>query len=287
MSAPLEPEIALALERAGLRARAARPLSTIAPERSGRSVFRIDLDEGPPLKARRLEDEATASRLFAIRRELPAAFAPALARHGRVLLEEWLEGDVIGDVCPSPATLAAAGALLGRLHARTKLLGEALHERCPTREWRERSETGLRELVAAGALAAPAADATRAALEQLDPGSAIFGLIHSDFCGENLLVDPAGRLRVIDNERLRVDALGFDLARSWYRWPLPRPAWERLREARAAALRFREPERDFAFWQRVVLLRSASLRLRIDPARAQVPLERLRELDASASRARG
>ena len=287
MNATLEPEVALALERAGLRARRVHALARNALAGSGRSRVRIELDAGPAIKARRLEDEATASRLFAIRQQLPDAFARVLARHGRVLLEEWIEGTELADACPAPATLAEAGALLGSLHARSKLLGEALHERRSTREWRERSEADLRWLVAAGALGAGEAEATHAALARLDPGSAVFGLVHSDFCGENLVIDAAGRLRVIDNERLRVDALGFDLARTWYRWPLPEPAWRLLRDARAAALPFAETASELAFWQRVVLIKSATLRLRSDPARAHVPLARLSGLARAPAAAAG
>jgi hypothetical protein len=285
MSEPLEPAIARALACAGLRARSVRPLATIQPAASGRAVYRIEVEAGRTIKARRLNDEATARRLFEIRRELPEGFAPAFGRHGCVLLEDWIEGDELGAACPSAAQLAEAGALLASLHARGAVAGEPVHARRSTHEWRERSEQDLQSLLGARALDADAADRTRAALEQLDPGSAIFGLVHSDFCGENMVVDRAGRLRVIDNERLRVDALGFDLARCWYRWALPPLGWQGVRSAYAAAMPFREALDQLAFWQRVVLVKSAALRLRLDPARAQVPLARVRTL-ASAPDAR-
>jgi aminoglycoside phosphotransferase (APT) family kinase protein len=278
LNEPLEPEIAIALERAGLRARSVRALSRIRPAASGRAVYRIDLEAGRTIKARRLNDEATARRLFEIRAELPTAFAPAFCQHGRVLLEEWIEGEELGDACPDAAQLAEAGALLAQLHARTTLAGEALHAWRSTRSWREQTEQGLASLVAAAALEARAGRGIGAALARLDPQRALVGLVHSDFCGENLLIDGSGRLRVIDNERLRVDALGFDLARSWYRWALPPPAWERFESAYAAALPFSEPLGNLAFWSLVAVVKSAVLRLRIDPERAHVPLTRLRAM---------
>ena len=198
-----------------------------------------------------------------------------------MLLEEWIDGAELGDGCPSAARIAEAGALLAGLHARTTLIGETLLERRDTQDWRARSEADLQSLTDASALDAAAADRIRAELEALDPRRALFGLIHSDFCGENMLIDGVGRLRVIDNERLRVDALGFDVARCWYRWSLPPAAWEDLRSAYAGALRCSEPLDAFAFWQRVVLVKSAALRQRIDPTRAHVPLDRLRELAAA------
>lgn len=286
MRPPLEPEIALALEHAGLRARSAQALATIDPAGSGRSVYRIELETGGTLKARCLNDEATARRLCEIRRELPAPFAPVRLRVGRVLLEDWIDGKPLGDACPSADQLAEAGALLAGLHARTTLAGEPLHEPRPTRDWRERTEIDLQRLVAEGALDGPCADRARAALERLDPQRAIFGLVHSDFCGENLLVDGEGRLRVIDNERLRVDVLGFDVARSRYRWSLPPHAWRDFQDAYAAALSFSEPLAALDFWGLVVLVKSAALRVRIDPARAHVPLERLRALAFDGPRTR-
>jgi thiamine kinase-like enzyme len=278
LNEPLEPEIANALERAGLRARSVRALARIQPAASGRAVYRIDLEAGCTIKARRLNDEATARRLFEIRRELPAAFAPAICRHGSVLLEEWIDGEELGDACPSNAQLAEAGALLAQLHARSELAGAALHAWSSTRDWREQSEQGLESLVAAEALDLQAARGIGAALARLDPQRALVGLVHSDFCGENMLIDGSGRLRVIDNERLRVDALGFDVGRSWYRWSLPPPAWEIFQSAYAARMPFSEPLENLGFWSLVVVVKSAVLRLRVDPARAQVPLTRLRAM---------
>ncbi len=278
MNEPLEPEIAIALERAGLRPRRVRALARIEPAASGRAVYRIDLEAGRSIKARRLNDEATARRLFEIRAELPAAFAPAFCRHGRVLLEDWIEGEELDDACPSDAQVAEAGALLAQLHARTALCGEALHAWRSTREWREQTELGLESLAASAALDPQAARGIGSALARLDPQRTLVGLVHSDFCGENMLIDGSGRLRVIDNERLRIDALGFDVARSWYRWALPAPAWEIFQSAYAAAMPFSEPLANLGFWSLVVVVKSAELRLRIDPARAHVPLSRLRAM---------
>lgn len=283
MSGPVEPEIAHALERAGLRARSVQPIARIRPAASGRSLYRIVLESGRSIKARRLDDETTARQLFEIRRELPVAFAPAFCRCGRVLLEDWIEGDELGDDCPSDAQLAEAGALLAQLHARPALAGEALLGWRSTHDWRKRTEQGLESLLAAEAIDAGAARAIGAALMRLDPQRAIVGLVHSDFCGENMVIDGAGRLRVIDNERLRVDALGFDLGRCWYRWGLPPRAWERFSSAYAAGLPLCEPLEHLGFWSLVVLVKSAVLRWQSDPERAHVPLGRLRALACAQS----
>jgi thiamine kinase-like enzyme len=275
---PLDREVAAALAHAGLRVRGFHSLSTIPFASTGRAAYRVDLETGRTIKARRVEDEKTARRLFEIRRDLPAAFAPAFDQHGTVLLEDWIEGEELGGACPSDAHVTDAAELLAQLHATEILAGHPMHERRSTTGWREETERGLRDIFAAGALRAWDAPMLRATLERLDPGTAIVGLVHTDFCGENMVVDRAGRLHVVDNERVSVDALGFDVGRTWYRWTLPSLAWERFRSTYAARMPFLEPLETLGFWSVVAVVKSAAIRLRWDRARAHVPLDRLRRM---------
>jgi aminoglycoside phosphotransferase (APT) family kinase protein len=194
-----------------------------------------------------------------------------------VLLEEWIEGETLG-ACPDGARLVEAAALLADLHATAHVAGRPVHERRGTQDWSAAADRGLHEILAAGEIDASSARRVRAAVARLDPGSATHGLVHSDFCGENLVVDRAGRLRVIDNERVRLAPLGFDLGRTWYRWSLPPRAWERFWNAYAARSAFRDPLDTLPFFRLVAVVKSAALRLRMDPTRAQDPLRRLREL---------
>lgn len=280
MSEPLDPEIAVALDRAGLRVRAFRRISKIRSPDARRSVYWIDLDSGHAIRARRVEDEETAHRLFEIRRDLPDAFAPAFACYGAVLLEDWIDGKELGDTPPSDAHLVDVGSLLAHLHATPTVAGHPVHQMGSTAAWRDKAEGGLREIFAASGLDKQTAGLIHGALERRDPGQAIFGLVHTDFCGENMIVDRMGRLRVVDNERIGIDALGFDLARTWYRWALPAPAWERLQSVYAARMPFAEPLQTFGFWSIVAVVHSAALRLRTDRARAYVPLDCLRRMAA-------
>ena len=280
MSQPLDPEIAIALDRAGLRARAFRRISRRRPVDARRSVYRIDLEPGHTIKARLVPDEETARRLFEICRDLPDAFARTLGCYGAVLLEDWIDGEELGDTPPSDAHLVEAGSLLAHLHGTPIVAGRPVHDMRSTAAWREKTEAGLWQIVAAGEIDEQDASAIRGALEQLDPGRAIFGLAHTDLCGENVVVDRAGRLRVVDNERVGIDALGFDVARTWYRWALPAPAWERLRSAYAARAPFTEPLETFDFWAIVAVVHSAAVRLQKDRTRAHVPLDRLRRMAA-------
>ena len=60
LNEPLEPEIAIALERAGLRARRVRALARIDPAASGRAVYRIDLEAGRTHQGAALERRGDA-----------------------------------------------------------------------------------------------------------------------------------------------------------------------------------------------------------------------------------
>jgi aminoglycoside phosphotransferase (APT) family kinase protein len=280
MNQVLDPEIAIALDCAGLCARAFGQISQMRPGDARRSVYRIDLDSGRVIKARLLPDEETARRLFEICRDLPDAFAPVLGCYGAVLLEEWIDGEKLGDTIPSDDQLVTAGSLLAQLHATPIVAGRPVHDRRSTVTWREKTEAGLRQVVAAGELEEQDTSLILGTLKRLDPRQAIFGLTHTDLCGENMVVDRAGRLRVVDNERVGIDALGFDLARAWYRWALPAPAWERLGSAYAARAPFTEPLETFDFWSIIAVVHSATVRVQKDRTRAHVPLDRLRRMAA-------
>jgi hypothetical protein len=269
--------IAEALGLAGLRAHAVVEITTIRFPTIRRHTYRVDLDSGETIKARCLEDDGSARRLFEIRQGLPDAFVPAFGCHGRVLLERWAEGRLLREARPRDAHLIEAGGLLAGLHAMRVGRGQAAPNES-TNAWRLRTESGLQTLVEAGALDADEADALGRGLVRDDPGHAALGLGHFDFCGENMLVDRAGRLRVFDNERVGVCFLGFDVARTWYRWDLPADAWAVFRKAYTSASGADGPFARLDFWRVAALVQSACLRLQVDPAYLAPPIEKLRRI---------
>jgi hypothetical protein len=278
MNPPLEPEVQAALQHAGIRPRSFVRISNLYPTGTERSTYRIEHDRGT-VKARRLEDKAIAQELTAFRSELPEAFAPVILRHGRVLIEAWIDGEALPGV-PGPHHLATAGALLADLHAQPRLGDQMLHGVCSTAHHHQLAQNRLRTVVAAGALGAEEAARLERALERWDPLRATLGLTHLDFCGENMVIDREGRLRVVDNERVRVDALGYDLARTWYRWALPAREWDAFCLAYTARLPFPSSLDSLRFWKIAAVIRSAELRLHAYPEQAGVPLKLLRVLAA-------
>ena len=126
--------------------------------------------------------------------------------------------------------------------------------------------------------ATPAAAQEAVALARRSaPATADWGLCHGDFCAENLLVVPALGLHVVDNETICELWQDYDLARTWYRWPMEALAFaaflDGYREHRQADTFLAH----FQFWAICALLRSAAFRLR-EGVSAEVPIRRLEAL---------
>jgi Ser/Thr protein kinase RdoA (MazF antagonist) len=254
------------------------PVSRHGAARETRETFRLDLADGSVFKGRRLPSAAVARRVeeFAARLD-PSRFTRILARHGAALLEEWIEGEALDRLPEAPARLDWAGDTLGLLHrippprrraaswlrARRALL--ALH---------------LRRLAETGALPRGEALGLRDAALAAAPDEADLGVVHRDLCPENIVVDPRGRLRCVDNVTARAGAPDEDLARTCYRWPLAGAARDRFLDAYGAHRDPRPFLRHRRFWMIAALSHASWIRRSRAYARADVPLRRLlAELD--------
>jgi thiamine kinase-like enzyme len=139
----------------------------------------------------------------------------------------------------------------------------------------------LANLVARGALARDELRAALRLMEGLAPPTSDVGITHNDFCAENLVESPEGRLVVVDNEGLRRGFLDYDVARTWYRWPMSEEQWQ-VFAARYRSWRADSPEGDHErFWRVAAVVKSAHLRAAHRAAGAVAPIERLRALLAS------
>jgi aminoglycoside phosphotransferase (APT) family kinase protein len=137
------------------------------------------------------------------------------------------------------------------------------------------AERQLAQLVSLGALSSASARQARRQLRDHVPAHVAAGIIHRDFCAQNIVRTPDGRLCVVDNETIRVDSPEFDLARTWYRWPMTPLQWE----AFLAGYRGRRDPasflRNFPFWTIAVLADTALFRLRARTPGASLPVRRL------------
>jgi hypothetical protein len=203
-------------DRLGLSISRVVPLS-----RNGTAgAFRLELSDGTTLKARVFPTPHWASRVHRLLLASRTTILPRpLRREGHVLLSEFVDGTPLDEwlrlaTRPDHARLARdAGRLMARLHARP---WPPAHPPAPER-YRERLvrvANQLRRMALLGATEVRRLSRLKA------PSRARIGLTHGDVCPENLILTPDGGIRAIDEERLAVRPLAYDLARSANRWPL-------------------------------------------------------------------
>jgi len=222
---------------------ALEPIGRLVSPLSVRAAFKLSLADGSLLKARRLESErrcASLAELSPLLAGLP--FNRALAFRGTALLEQWMPGRPFADADARPRRLREAGALLGRLH-RLQLPATPRPATNATRARLLRKvEAQLHQLCELALLSANQVSELLSEAAPNLPETLEIGLMHHDFCAENLIVRTDGGLWVVDNEDLRVGPLDGDLARAFLRWPMSSTQ-------RAAFLSgYRRHRSDAAYW---------------------------------------
>jgi Phosphotransferase enzyme family len=257
-------------------------ISPLLSARARKRCYRLDLADGRTVKLRRSSSDREARQYTDLIVALgDSRLARVLGRRGDLTLEEWVPGITLDKLAVSPAHLVASGELLGTLHATRRLGTMTLPREVSTGPLRHQLESDLRKVLGLGAVTGDVGSRVRAAVARHDPRTARTGILHTDLCPENLVQDPGGTIRAIDNEGMRIGATGFDLARVWYRWPMPDAEW---RTYLAAYARHCDPTsviEHFPFWQLAAVLQSACLRLTRRTPNVHVPLERLRALAAT------
>lgn len=234
-------------------------ITNLRASTSARASFRIALEDGTLVKGRRLDSDFEAERLTRLSRHLRLPFLPAVvAQRGAAVIEPWIEGKALTAI--GADDLRACGASLGSIHISSLPSGSAEEIVLARRERATRLGDNLRKLVTwrridEGCRARIEAAATPA------PAEPAIGLIHGDFCPDNLVRTDAGTIVAIDNETLRFEALDYDLARCWYRWPMDNTQ----RDAFLAGYAERRSPKDFlkhfSYWAICALVDSAVFRI--------------------------
>jgi Ser/Thr protein kinase RdoA (MazF antagonist) len=277
-AASLDPELAALAAKLGAPLVSARELTTLPSPVFDRPAWRIELADGRVLKGRVFGDVEEAARFAELAACLPARGFPMLRAHaGRAALLDWIEGSPM-PALPPPALLRRCGELLGCLH-RQKLPPDA----------EPRLSSGpsavpeplapvLDEIAAAGAIEPRERDRLVALSERAFPARCERGLIHLDFCAENLLVSGQGEPWSVDNATLCIAPLDYDLARAALRWPLPPVA----RQAFLDGYRVWRDPAGFAdhadYWRICAAAHSARLRLRRRAGDVATPVASLRRV---------
>jgi hypothetical protein len=263
---------------------AATLISRFPPECTGRASFRLQFRGPRLLKGLQCETPAAATRIETLLALFPAEHFPkVIARRGEALLLEWKPGIARGRRHCGKALLWECGQLQAAIHR----LPIPAHAPVPlsrrSAAWEPWLEDHCRQLVAAQALSTDEGHVAMHLAQRHAPADVHRAVGHGDLCCENIVSDAPGRFYVIDNETVAVDACEYDLARTWYRWPMTiwqRAAYRDGYGQRPALWSFDAHLLHFAI---VVLAESAAYRQRVHPASAHVPLGRLRALLARPS----
>ena len=244
----------------------------------GRGSFRVTFADGLMLKARRLRTPGDVDRVTRLSSLLdPRFFPPVLAHRGCGLLTRWIPGVSIRNGDWTAADLRTCG----RVHAAIHRL-PVTPDTAPLRRWPVRSEQRfaelMDELVERRALDACQANAVQDLAGITAPPSQSTAVCHRDFCGDNIIIAAAGEVSVIDNEGIAIDSPEYDLARTWYRWPMTATQQRAYAEGYGSHEHVARFAAHFVHWALIVLVESAAYRARVGAATAHVPLERLTHL---------
>jgi Phosphotransferase enzyme family len=260
LRAGIDARVARVLAELGIKPTSVRPLANEAPvTRRPRAYMVVAADitvkirfTGTSSRARR------AAKLTALLAD--PRMPPPLAVVGTAMVDRWVDGELLGAVQLETTHLDAAADLLASINA-TRVPGAPRARSVAPLVGRFRRQ--LVELTASGLLDTASADELLAIVRTGLPDRARWSAVHTDLCAENLIVTPDSSLISIDNEHVHLGYVAYDLARSWYRWPKPDWATERLELLHAAALGEErlEPAEQRA-WRLVAVVKSLHLRHR-------------------------
>jgi aminoglycoside phosphotransferase (APT) family kinase protein len=255
------------------------PVSPLRGADRPRAAFCLRLADGRQLKLRRMRSPDRAAELARLTGSLREVGIPQVVLlRADALAVEWVEGTPLGDGPGCSDRIEEAARLLGRIHAMPGFDGLALPVLRPTAPALLGMHEELATLMRERRLDADAGKRLMATARERDPGRVLHGIVHGDFCAENLVIDGDSRLRVIDNEGLEIASLARDLARVWSRWPMPADAWDRFLAAYVSAGGIRVAEGDLELWKILTLVRSAWYRVTYRLAGDGAALAKLRSL---------
>src|SRR5262245_17901943 len=259
--ATIGPDLVALLRERRLKVVSAQAI-TRWPTDSRPAAFRLELSNGSVLKARQFPRVQRARIVERVLQLALRGFPQAIARHECAMLLPWVEGDVLAslDAVP-PDVIYDCGANLGALHRQDVSDWPDVVVR-QVEDVRARLESDTTILVEAGELEPDAAAEAHALANEYVPADSSTGIIHNDFCPENIVLEASGTPVCIDNATLTFGAHDYDLARTWYRWPMsPGEADAFLRgyETQRSRTSF---ERHFMFWSICMLMATAANRLR-------------------------
>jgi aminoglycoside phosphotransferase (APT) family kinase protein len=240
-----------------------------------KAAYKIKFVDCSSAKARLHSNEMWADQFEIIRDIIGPhpGFAAKLMRRGRAVLEEWVPGPTLHPQPPPSDTLRSCGRLLANLH-RVPIPGSLSTESGAEREI-DQVIGQLKSLQNSGNLTCRERQSLVAVARSTAPGHATSGVIHFDFCGQNLVLHADRGPVCIDNETFRIGCFDLDLARTFYRWALSPSEQAAFLEGYVSGGGPAQTSH-LNFWSLVSEVSSAFVRCRDGAHDADAPLKALR-----------
>lgn len=256
-----------------------RPVMRMSPLRtrdSDRWTYRVALAEGQLAKVRFSHRQDQIDRMFAWHSHLPSSqFHAVTLVDQNLCLESWVPGRSMTGA--NTDLLVRAGMLFGRIHSTIPI--EQV-----TGSWQQellyRLRHSLRWLTQLDWIRRRERDEFLRLLLAHVPLRGHWGLMHGDFCSENMVVS-GNQVVCIDNMTVRPGLLEMDWAKTvnrWTRLSSQLAAFSRRYAPRHVFDSFRQ---DRHFWRLASLIRSACWRAQFCPLDAPEVIARMRSLSAA------
>jgi aminoglycoside phosphotransferase (APT) family kinase protein len=253
-------------------------LTTLPSPKMSHASFKAICHDGQTVKLRQVETADQAARVVAIRAQLPDAHFPRLLAISKsAMIEEWIPGRSAVEDRYDIGLLQEAGSLLASIHcAAPPKYSFAKLRTISDRMRRMERQTG--DLLDRGRLTEEDVAAIMELAQFHRPETLDAGIVHRDFAAENLVIGDDECIWIVDNETMTYDAFSYDLARTWYRWPLVGQAithfltgYQRIRSAENF-------ERHFVFWTLSAIVDACLFRAKAETQNQNVPMLMLRDL---------
>lgn len=244
-----------------------------------RATFRLAFSNGVTLKGKYLAEVKTAKRIESLLRLLDCPrFPKLLGRYKRALLTEWIEGEVLKIGACKLEMFSDWGRFQGALHSMPVPQEFSAFIVEGSESWHDRVKFNLQHLSRLGIIEAGEEKTALAQAFGQTPREIDKRIIHGDLCTENIIVSSSGRSYLVDNETLRIDAPEFDLARTWYRWPMSAFQWKAYLDGYSEERSLSAFEKYFCFWNIAAVSGAAVFRLRAKTRDWEVPVSTLKSL---------